>query len=146
MSSPVITISLHTRLPVVKHLMREHNIRRIPVVENDEIMGIITLGDVRNAFPSDASILNPFELSYLLEKVLARDIMRTQLFTIEADALLVDAARMMLEHRVSGLPVVEAGHLVGIITEADIFRAIVAGDVPLAASPYDLPLKAKTTI
>ncbi len=145
MSSPVITISPETHLPALQRLMREHGIRRLPVVENGELLGIITLGDVRNAFPSDAIMLSIVELTNLLDQVLARDIMRRHLVTIEVDASLVDAARMMLDHRVSGLPVMEDGQLVGIITEADIFRAVVAGEVPFAA-PAVMPNTASASV
>ena len=134
MSSPVISVSRQTRLPMIKHLMREKNIRRLPVVENGHVVGIISLGDVRNAFPSDATTLSIFELSYLLDKVSAEEIMRTDVITIEAGLPLVEAAKMMLEHKVSGLPVVQGNQLVGMITESDIFKAVVAGQVSLPAT------------
>lgn len=135
MRSPVVTVSPRATLPQLKHLMREHGIRRLPVVEDDRVIGIVTLGDVRNAFPSDATTLSIYELSYLLDKVTAGEIMRTDLVTIEADAPVVDAARAMLEHKVSGLPVVERDRLVGIITESDIFRAIVTGALAPVTTP-----------
>ncbi len=135
MRSPVVTVPPRATLPQLKQLMREHGIRRLPVVEADRLLGIVTLGDVRNAFPSDATTLSIYELSYLLDKVTAGDIMRTELVTIDADASVVEAARAMLEHKVSGLPVVERDRLVGIITESDIFRAIVAGALAPAGAP-----------
>lgn len=139
MSSPIISITPNTRLPVIKHLMREHNIRRLPVVDRDRLIGIISLGDLRNAFPSDATTLSIYELSYLLDKVTAKEVMRTDVITIEADAPLVEAAKLMLQHKVSGLPVREDGQLVGIITESDIFRAIIAGHVPLSTAVVTAP-------
>jgi CBS domain-containing protein len=138
MRSPVVTVSPRATLPQLKHLMREHQIRRLPVVENDRLVGIVTLGDVRNAFPSDATTLSIYELSYLLDKVTAAEVMRTDLITIEADTPVVEAARAMLEHKISGLPVVERGAIIGIITESDIFRAIVAGTLaPAAPAPLN---------
>jgi len=131
MSSPVVSVTRQTRLPMIKHLLREKNIRRLPVLDNGHLVGIISLGDVRNAFPSDATTLSIFELSYLLDKVTAEEIMRSDVLTIEADAPLVAAASVMLEHKVSGVPVVQHGEVVGMITESDIFRAVVAGQVSL---------------
>ena len=131
MSSPVVSVTRQTRLPMIKHLLREKNIRRLPVLENGHLVGIISLGDVRNAFPSDATTLSIFELSYLLDRVTAEEIMRSDVLTIEADAPLVAAASVMLEHKVSGVPVVQHGEVVGMITESDIFRAVVAGQVAL---------------
>ncbi len=131
MSTPVITAAPSLPLPQVKNLMREKNIRRVPVVENDKLVGIVTIGDVRNACPSDATTLSIYELTYLLDKVTAADVMRTGLVTIEADAPVVEAARLMLRHKVSGLPVLDNGTLAGMLTESDIFRAVVAGQLRL---------------
>jgi len=131
MSSPVITITPQTRLPQIKNILRENNIRRVPVVAQDRLVGIVTLGDVRNAFPSDATTLSIYELSDLLAKVTATDVMRTAVIGINADAPLVEAARLMLTQKISGLPVLEDGRLVGMITESDIFRAVISGSLPL---------------
>lgn len=135
MSSPVISVERHTRLPQIKHLLRAKNIRRLPVVERGRPIGIITLGDVRNAFPSDATTLSVYELSYLLDKVMAEEIMRTGVLTIDVDAPLVAAATLMLEHKVSGLPVTGGGELLGMITESDILRTVVAAQLQLPAAP-----------
>lgn len=131
MSSPVIAVAPHARLTHIKGVMREKGIRRVPVFERGRLYGIITLGDLRNAFPSDASSLSIHELSYLLDKVVAQDIMRTEVVTIAAAATVADAAKLMLKHKISGLPVIENGQLVGMLTESDIFRALIAGSVTL---------------
>lgn len=133
MTSPPITIGPQTRLPRIKSIMRERYIRRVLVVQDDRLLGIVTLGDVRNAFPSDASALSIYELSYLLDRVTAADIMRAGVITIEADMPVSEAARIMLTQKISGIPVLQSGRLVGIITESDIFRAVVNGALPVAA-------------
>ncbi len=134
MSSPAIAVPRTTRLPAIKRLMREHKIRHLPVVDAGRLVGIISLGDVRNAFPSDTTILSIYELSYLLDKVTAGDILRTDVITIAPQSALAEAARLMLEHRVSSLPVLEEDHLIGIITGSDILRAVIAGEVGLPTS------------
>ncbi len=139
MSRPVIAVAPYTRLPAIKHLMAEQQIRRVPVLHKNAVVGIITLSDLRDAFPADATTLSIYELSHVLNRVTARQIMTTSVISIGMNALLAEAAKLMLLNKVSGIPVVEVGRLVGMITESDIFRAVVAGQVPLltpvAAAP-----------
>jgi len=129
MSSPVIAVTRQTRLPVIKSLLEQKKIRRLAVMDGEELLGIITLGDVRHAFPSDVTLLNVLELSYLIDKVTAEEIMRSQVITVDADTRMVEAARLMLEHKVSGLPVFEHGRLVGMITETDILQTVIDGSI-----------------
>lgn len=142
MSSPVISVPPTIRLPAIKHLMRAHKIRHLPVVVGGKLVGIISLGDVRNAFPSDAGILSIYEVSHLLDNIIAADIMRTGVVTIEAEAPLVEAAWRMLDHKIGGLPVLEGNRLVGMITESDLFRAMIVGQGGLATAVAT----AKTTV
>lgn len=135
MSSPVIAVSLSTPLPQLNNLMREQQIRRLPVVDGNRLVGMITFGDIRSALPSDATTLSVYELSYLMEQVTAAEVMRGDVITINADASVAEAAQQMLEYKISGLPVVERDHLVGIITESDIFRAISTGLIPVINKP-----------
>jgi len=140
MNSPVITISPTTTLPHIKTLLREHQIRRLPVVDRNRLVGIVTLGDVRNACPSEATTLSIYELSYLLTTVTAADIMRQSVVTVQADTLVAEAARLMLTQKISGLPVLNGSHLVGMLTESDIFRAVISGQVMLTASSIAMPV------
>jgi acetoin utilization protein AcuB len=96
------------------------------VVKNDRLVGIVTLGDVRGAEPSGATSLSIWEVNYLLSKLKIEEIMSRNLLTISSNATIGQAAELMLEQKVSGLPVVdEKKQLVGIITESDIFRMVV---------------------
>lgn len=131
MSSPVITITPATRLPAIKLLMRQKRVHRLPVVEHGRLAGIVTLGDVRNAFPSDV-LPTPSHASSLLERITARDLMRSELVTVMAHAPLAEAAHLLLHHKISGLPVVENHQLMGIITKSDLCRAIIGDDSVLA--------------
>lgn len=131
MRSPVITVGPKTSLPMIKELMRQHHIRRLPVVDRDQLVGIITLGDVRNALPSDATSLSVFEVSYLLDQVTARDLMRQTVITTQAAAPIVYAVRLMLHHKIGGVPVLDGNELVGILAESDILRAILQGTLEL---------------
>ena len=126
MSPHPITVDPKTTLPEAHRLMKESHIRRLPVVEpkHGELVGIITLGDIREASPSDATSLSIFELNYLLAKLTVDKIMTREPVTISPNAIIRDAAKLMLQHKIGGLPVVEHGKLVGIITESDIFRVL----------------------
>jgi CBS domain-containing protein len=125
MSSEVITIPHDMNLPEVHHVMTERQIRRLPVVENGQLVGIVTLGDVRQAEPSDISSLRIWEANYVLARLKVEKIMTRNPITISPEAAISQAAQVMLEKKISGLPVVDSkGQLVGIITESDIFRAV----------------------
>lgn len=124
MTRDPITVGLKTSLPEAHKLMKECHIRRLPVIDHDRLVGIVTLGDIREASPSDATSLSIFELHYLLAKLTIAEMMTRDPITVTPDATIRDAAKLMLEHKIGGLPVVENGKLVGIITESDIFRVL----------------------
>ena len=105
--------------------MDEHKVRRLPIVEDGRLIGIITRGDVRGAEPSQATSLSIWELNYLLANLQIAEIMTREPITVSSEATISDAAQLMLANKVSGLPVLDASeHVVGIITESDIFRLV----------------------
>jgi acetoin utilization protein AcuB len=125
MTSDVITVTRDTPVPEAHRIMSEKQIRRLPVVDNDRLVGIVTRGDVREAAPSDATSLSIWELNYLITNLKIERIMSPDPITISPEASIGEAAQLMLDHKISGLPVVDANKIVGIITESDIFRIIV---------------------
>ncbi len=124
MTSNPITITPQTTLPETHRLMREHKIRRLPVINKGKLVGIVTLGDIREAQPSDATTLSIYELNYLMDQVTAKEFMTQDPVTVSPDATIGEAARLMVEHKIGGLPVMEDGELVGIITETDLCRLL----------------------
>lgn len=112
-------------LPEAHKIMAEKRIRRLLIVKEGKLMGIVTQGDVRGAQPSEATTLSIFELNYLLSKLTLDRIMTPAPITIRPDETVYDAARLMLQKKIAGLPVVEGDKVVGILTESDIFRMIV---------------------
>lgn len=126
MTSPVYTTRPQTPISEAHQLMKEKNVRRLPVVRGDELVGIITIGDVREASPSNATTLSIWELNYLWAQLTVEKIMTTEVKTVTPDTPILDAAELMLEYKVSGLPVMDKDHkLVGIVTESDVFRMLV---------------------
>jgi len=125
MTPDPITIDPSTTLPEANRLMKECGIRRLPVVENGRLVGIVTMGDVREASPSTATSLSIYELNYLISRLTVGTIMTHDPIAISPDTSIEAAARLMLEHKIGGLPVVDGTRVVGIITESDIFRLLV---------------------
>ena len=127
MSENVLTIGMDTTVTEAFSLMRDNNIRRLPVLVKEKVVGIITLSDLNQASPSMATTLSVHEINYLLAKTKIKDVFpkAQELVTIEPENYIETAAKRMRSHRVSGLPVIENGKLVGIVTETDIFDAFI---------------------
>ncbi len=126
MNSPAITISPDTTLPAATALMREKNIRHLPVVENDRLVGIVSRGDLREASIMAGINADSYELNFMLSQLTISKLMTRKVFTVTPDALIVHAAELMTEHKIAGLPVVdETDTLVGIVTESDLLRMLV---------------------
>ena len=109
-------------------LMRQKNIRRLPIVDSDgKLVGIISQTDVMAAKPSDATTLDIWEINYLLSRLKVEKVMTPQPYTVRPNSTLKDAAQLMYEHKIGGIPVVDEHNVVvGIITESDIFRVLIA--------------------
>lgn len=125
MTPDPITIFPTTTLPEAHQLMMEKNVRRLPVIWQDKVVGILTYGDIREAKPSDASTLSVYELNLLLDHLSVKAIMTPNPISIHPEATIGDAARILLDHKFGGLPVIEDDKLVGIITETDFCRLLV---------------------
>lgn len=126
MSSPAICIDSHSTLPEASELMKQYSVRRLPVLDDKALVGIITLGDVRGALPSEVTSLNRSELGFLMEQVKVERVMRQPVITVSPETKLADAARLMVENRISGLPVLSGdGSVIGLVTESDIFRILI---------------------
>jgi acetoin utilization protein AcuB len=146
MASDVLTVDENTSMMKALHLMKESNIRRLPVVARGSLVGIISDRDLKEASPSKATTLDVHELYYLLAEIKVKEIMTKNPMTIGADETVERAAVIMLEHKVSGLPVLnKKKELVGVITQSDVFRAFVnitgiyKGGVQFAFSLDDKP-------
>jgi acetoin utilization protein AcuB len=120
-----ITVSPDTMIATALELMREKSINRIPVVKDEKLVGIITERKLMEVSPSSATSLSIFEINYLLSKTKVEQVMTKKVVTVAPDDLLEVAALKMRDNRVGGLPVVENGKVVGIITESNIFDAFI---------------------
>lgn len=125
MTPDPVTISPDVTLPEADHLMKKCRVHRLPVVEQGRLVGVVTLSDIRDASPACTTALSLYEWNYLWSRLTVREIMTRDPIWVSPETSVLAAGRLMLEHRISGLPVCdENGRLVGIITDRDIFRVL----------------------
>ena len=127
MNAPAITITPETPLQDALNLMHEHRFRRLPVVDEEgRLVGIVSERDLLYASPPPATLLRGLSLNHLLAESQTKQIMTREVIATTPDTFVEDAARLIVENRVGGLPVVdEDGRVAGVITETDIFRAFI---------------------
>lgn len=126
MTPNVITVTPDTSLLKIGKILRDHNVRRVPVVDKEgKLVGIISDRDVRDASPSKATTLDMYEMHYLLAEIHASNIMTANPITVKPEDTVELAAMLMLDHKIGGLPVVENGKVLGIVSEQDVFKALV---------------------
>lgn len=136
MSQPVITVMSTTPVASAMKLLRERHIRRLPVIDDGKLVGIVSERDLLRAMPSPATLLSVWEAADLLDRLLVRDVMSRHVVTVTPTTPIQAAAQLMVDHTIGGLPVMDGTQVVGIITETDIFRvfcSLFAGEA--AATP-----------
>ena len=122
MSRPVITVSPDLPITEALTLLKRNNIRRAPVVKRGKMVGIITFADIMNASPSQATSLSIWEVNYLVSKITVEAVMTKKVLTVQEDIPIEDAAKLMADTKVGGLPVMRGKEIVGMITETDLFK------------------------
>jgi acetoin utilization protein AcuB len=122
MTKNPITVDSSTLVLDAQKIMKEQNIRRLPIVDKGKLVGIVTHHDLLEASPSPATSLSVHELNYLLSKMKVKDIMKKNPVTITPDTPFEEALRIGQEKKIGSFPVVDKGKLVGIATESDIVR------------------------
>jgi acetoin utilization protein AcuB len=117
-----VTVDSETLVIDAQKIMKENNIRRLPVVEKGKLVGIVTKHDLLEASPSPATSLSVHELNYLLSKMKVKEIMKKNPVTLTPDTPFEEALKIGQERKIGSFPVVENGKVVGIATESDIVR------------------------
>jgi acetoin utilization protein AcuB len=133
MTATPVVVAPDVSVPQALKLMHDRHIRRLPVVDKSgHLVGIVSDRDLLRASPSPATSLSVWEITYLLNEVKVQSVMTAKVISVTEGTPLEDAARIMADNKIGGLPVVSGDELVGIITETDLFRAFVellgAGD------------------
>jgi len=124
MTSPVTSVSSDTSLSEARKIMTAKNIRRLPVVDNDVLVGIVSFTDVLQAKLAKSTTMDILDLSQQVLTMQVADVMSKQVISIEQTATIAEVAAIMLEKKISGVPVTDNGKLVGMITESDLFRLL----------------------
>jgi len=124
MTKNPITVDSETLVLDAQRIMKENNIRRLPIMDKGKLVGIITQHDLLEAAPSPATSLSIHELNYLLSKMKVKEIMKKNPVTLTPDTPFEEALRIGQEKKIGSFPVVDNGKLVGIATESDIIRFV----------------------
>jgi len=123
MSTPAITVHPETSIEDALNLMKAERVRRLPVVNNSgKLVGIASERELNKAIPSIATTLSKFEIKAAVKNLKVKEFMSTDVTTVTENTPLEEAARIMADERISGLPVVRGNEVVGVITETDIFK------------------------
>ncbi len=125
MTKNPITVTTDTTILEARKIMANEKIHRLPVLSSGKLVGMITEKDILSASPSSASTLDVYELTYMLAKLKVKKVMQKDVITTTPNTPIEEAAIIMADNDISGLPVVDKGYVVGIITESDIFRTFI---------------------
>lgn len=125
MTANPFTVTPETSIPDASEQMAAHNVRHLPVVEGDRVVGVISKGDVAAALPSKATTLAAAEATYLISRLKVAKVMTAPPIVISPNALLEEAAVLMRDRKIEMLPVVADDRLVGVITESDILDSFI---------------------
>jgi acetoin utilization protein AcuB len=127
MNPNVITVDADDSMLDATKLLKEHNIRHLPVLEKGKLVGVITDRDLKRAAPSDATALEAHELLYLIANIKVREIMTKNPITVPYNYTIEEAADLLLQARISGMPVVgKDGDVIGTITQTDLFKVLIS--------------------
>jgi acetoin utilization protein AcuB len=134
MTAGLITVRRETPVLEARDLMAKERIRHLLVTDaGGALVGIVTDRDIRLNLPSQATSLSVWEINHLFTKLTIGQVMTRSVITIGPDRPARDGAQLMLDHTIGALPVLDDGHLVGIITETDIVRAFVRTPAPASS-------------
>jgi acetoin utilization protein AcuB len=122
MSQPIISVAPDLPIMEALNLMRREQIRRAPVMKNGKMIGIVSEKDLLDASPSDATSLSVWEINYLISRVPVSDVMTREVLTLQEDTPIEEAARIMVDNKIGGVPVMKGKTVIGLITETDLFK------------------------
>lgn len=126
MTKHPVSVTSKATISEVDRLMKKHKFHRMLIIDDGKLVGYLSDRDIMRVTPSPATSLSKFEIRSLLDKLSVKDIMQTKIVTVNEDATIEEAALIMYQNKVGGLPVIsEVGAVVGIITATDILKTFV---------------------
>lgn len=127
MNPNVITVDADDSMLDATRILKEKNIRHLPVLEKGKLVGVVTDRDLKRASPSDATSLEAHEILYLVANIKVREIMSRNPITVPYNFTIEEAAQILLEAKISGMPVVDKqGDVIGTITQTDLFKVLIS--------------------
>jgi acetoin utilization protein AcuB len=125
MKTDLVTVSADTPMYQAREIMNQRSISHLPVTDDEShLLGMVSDRDLKEAWASRATTLSVYELTYLLHKVIVKNLMKKEVITATVDMTIERAARIMHDHKIGALPVVQNGKLVGIITTTDLMEVL----------------------
>lgn len=124
MTVDVVTIEPHNSIATAIRLMRQGQLRRLPVVENGVLVGIVTSGDLRRITGLASILKDPSQDNFLWHHIPVANVMNREIHSLSPDTPIAEAARLLVDQKIGGLPVVDQAHLVGIITTSDLLQTL----------------------
>lgn len=128
MTSTVVTIEPQNSVATAIRFMRQGQLRRLPVIENGELVGIVTSGDLRRITGLSSILNDPSQDNFLWRHIPVENVMSRNPTTLEVDTPICEAARLLVEQKIGGVPIVDQGKLVGIVTTSDLLATLMVDE------------------
>ena len=128
MTETVLAVDTYDSIAIARQLMAKHRVNQLPVLENDQLVGLVTDRDIRDAYPTSMMIDQTKAIDSFAEKVTVEEVMTHDVLIVRPDTPLTTAVGLLRKHRIGSLPVVEDKSLVGIITRSDILDFVLDGE------------------
>ena len=138
MTETVLAVDTYDSIAIARQLMAKHRVNQLPVLDNDQLVGLVTDRDIRDAYPTSMMIDQTNAIDSFAEKVTVEEVMTHDVLIVRPETPLATAVGLLRKHRIGSLPVVQEKSLVGIITRSDIL------DFVLDGGPKRKRLRAKT--
>ena len=143
MSKGVLAVETFDSIAIARRLMAKHRINQLPVLEDDDLIGIVTDRDIRDAYTTSMMINRGAKIDEFAEKITVEEVMTRDIFVVRPDTPLEKAVSLLREHRIGSLPVVENQQLVGIITRSDILDFVLSGNARRGRRGAKKPVKTR---
>ncbi|MGH7795418.1 MAG: CBS domain-containing protein [Candidatus Binatia bacterium] len=127
MSEGVLAVETFDSIAIARQLMAKHRVNQLPVMDNDNLVGIVTDRDIRDAYPTSLMINRTEEIDRFAHKITVEEVMTHDVFIVRPDTALMAAVGLLRRHRIGSLPVMKNKTLVGIITRSDILDFVLNG-------------------
>src|SRR2546426_5678827 len=127
MTQGVLAVETFDSIAVARQLMAKHRVNQLPVLENDQLVGIVTDRDIRDAYPTSMLIGHPEEIDKFADRYTVEEVMSHNVLTVRPETPLTVAVSLLRRQRIGSLPVIKNKNLVGIITRSDILDFVLSG-------------------